>query len=142
MTKRIALALIVTSMAAAMAATAAELPPGKWWRNPQISERLSLVPEQQARLDGIFRAAAPDLIDRRGEIEKLAVALRGELDQPQLDRQNLQRLAAALSQARGRLFERELMMLADMRAVLNDSQWAQLREHLDRRHQGPRRRRR
>ncbi|HUP46017.1 MAG TPA: periplasmic heavy metal sensor [Thermoanaerobaculia bacterium] len=139
MTRRIVIGLIA-ALAVTTLAAAAELPPGKWWRNPQIAQRLALEPEQQARLDAIFHDSASDLIDRRGEIEKLAIALRGELDQRKLDRQNLQRLAAALSQARGRLFERELMMLADMRGVLNDEQWAQLRAY--RRHEGPPRRRR
>jgi hypothetical protein len=37
-----------------------------------------------------------------------------------------------LSDARTRLFERELMMLVDMRAVLNDSQWDRMRSQLDR----------
>lgn len=137
--------LVMISMVAALAAATvaqAELPPGKWWKNPQIAQRLELEPEQQTRLDAIFRDTASDLIDRRAEVEKLHLALRGELDQPQLNRQNLQRLAAQLTQARGRLFERELMMLVDMRSALNDEQWDRLRTHIDRRPQPPRGRRR
>lgn len=137
--------LVMISMLAALAvATAAQanLPPGKWWKNPQIAQRLALEPEQQARLDTIFRETASDLIDRRAEVEKLQLAMRSELDQSQLNRQNLQRLAAQLTQARGRLFERELMMLVDMRGVLNDAQWDKLRAHIDRRPQPPRPRRR
>jgi hypothetical protein len=132
--------MIAMAMALAIASVAsgAELPPGKWWRNPQIAQRLALEPEQQTRLDAIFRDTANDLIDRRAEIEKLQVAVRNELDQPQLNRQNLQRLAGQLTQARGRLFERELMMLVDMRGVLNDQQWGQLRAQIERR-QGERR---
>ena len=128
--------LVMISMLAALAvatAAQAELPPGKWWKNPQIAQRLALEPEQQARLDAIFRDSANDLIDRRADVEKLQLALRSELDQAQLNRQNLQRLAAQLTQARGRLFERELMMLVDMRGVLSEGQWEQLRAQIDRR---------
>ena len=138
MTKRIAIALVTLLIASL--ATAAELPPGKWWRNPHVAKTLGLDAAQQERLDAIFRDSANDLIDRRAEAEKRAIALRGALDQRQLNRQDLQRLAAALTQARGRLFERELMMLADMRDVFDDEQWARLREHLERRKKGTRRR--
>jgi len=110
----------------------AQLPPGKWWRRQEIVQRLGLAEEQQTRLDGIFRGAANDLIDMRGEVEKQGVALRGELDQPQLNRQSISRVAARLSDARGRLFDRELMMLVDMRAVLTDTQWNQMRAEVER----------
>lgn len=127
--------MLVTSLVAltlAGTAMAADLPPGKWWRRPEVAQRLDLAPEQQTRLDSIFREAANDLIDRRAEVEKLSIAMRGELDQQQLSRPNVLRAAAKLSEARGRLFERELSMLVDMRAVLNDPQWNRLRAFLDR----------
>jgi hypothetical protein len=131
--KRMLMMGLAIVFAMASVAGGAELPPGKWWNNPQIAQRLQLEPAQQTRLDAIFRESANDLIDRRAEIEKLTIAVRGELDQPQLNRQNLQRLAGQLTQARGRLFERELMMLVDMRGVLSDEQWNRLRSHIDRR---------
>lgn len=142
--------LIVTAalVLAANAAYAQDLPPGRWWRNGQIAERLELSGEQQTRLDAIFHNAANELIDRRAEVEKASLALRGELDQTQPNRANLQRLAARLSEARARLFEREVLMLADMRAVLEDDQWNELRQHarqrmgerMNRRHSMPPRR--
>src|SRR6266849_4390367 len=66
---------------------AADLPPGKWWRQPGIVQRLGLSDDQQNRLEAIFRSSANDLIDLRGSVEKQSIALRGELDQPQLNRQ-------------------------------------------------------
>jgi hypothetical protein len=66
------------------------------------------------------------------------VALRGELDQSQLNRANIQRIAAHLSEARARLFERELGMLVDMRAVLSDQQWNRMRTELDQLKEQPR----
>ena len=132
MKTRIAVAVVAAFTFASMA-VAADLPPGKWWRNPGVAQRLVLEPEQQERLDTIFRTSANDLIDHRAEIEKLTLALRSELDQTTLNRDNLRRLSSALTQARGRLFERELMMLADMRAVLSGEQWQQLRAHIDQR---------
>ena len=131
MKRRILLCAALAMTLAAMVG-AAPLPPGKWWRRPEFVQQLALTDEQQSRLDATFRAAANDLIDLRADVEKLSIAIRGELDQPQLSRENLRRLAGRLSDAQGKLFERELMMLVDMRGVLNDDQWARLRAQLDR----------
>jgi Spy/CpxP family protein refolding chaperone len=110
----------------------AQLPPGKWWRRPQIVQNLSLTAEQQDRLDAIFRGAANDLIDTKADLDKATIALRGELDKSQLDRAALRAIAQRINQARSRKFERELMMLADMRGVLTDQQWNHMRAELDR----------
>lgn len=107
------------------------LPPAKWWRRPELVERLAITEDQQEKLDSIFRNHANDLIDLRAEIDKRTVELRGSLDQRQLNRQDIQRIAARLNEARGKLFDRELMMLVDMRSVLTDPQWYRMRNMLD-----------
>jgi Spy/CpxP family protein refolding chaperone len=123
--KRLLLGALVLVFAAS--AFAQNLPSGKWWRRPEIVQILNLAEEQQDKLEGIFRTASSDLIDLRGEVEKANINLRGDLDQAQLDRAAIRRDAQKLSEARGRLFERELTMLVDMRAVLNDAQWNRMR---------------
>ena len=131
MRRRIALLLTAVAFIAGSALAQAQLPPGKWWRRTEIVNQLGLTEEQQNRLETVFRGAANDLIDLRAQVEKANIALRGELDQPQLNRQAIQRVANRLSEARAHLFERELMMLVDMRAVLTDAQWQRMRAFLD-----------
>lgn len=128
----VAALLIAASFTLTSIAEGQQMPPGKWWRRAEVARQLELTSEQQNKLDEVFRGAANELIDARGDVEKLQIALRGELDRVQLRRQELQRLATQLTQARGKLFERELMMLADMRGILNDDQWNRLRTFLDR----------
>jgi Spy/CpxP family protein refolding chaperone len=128
--KRLVFAALTFAIATSAFAQA-NLPPGKWWRRPEIVQSLNLAEDQQNKLEAIFRTASSDLIDLRGEVEKQNIALRGDLDQSQLDRATIRRDAQKLSEARARLFERELTMLVDMRAVLNDSQWSRMRNDLD-----------
>jgi len=130
MTRRLIVAAAL--LLAAAFANAQQMPPGKWWQRPEIVQRLELTNDQQGQLDEIFRNAANGLIDAKGDVEKLQIALRGELDRPQMRRAEVLRIAKQLSDARGRLFERELTMLVDMRGVLNDQQWEKVRNVLDR----------
>ena len=127
--RRIALAAAVLLIAGS--ALAQPIPTGKWWRRPEIVQALNLSDEQQDRLETIFRASASDLIDLKAEIDKADIALRGELDRPQLDRAAIHRIATRLMEARGRMFDRELMMLVEMRGVLTDPQWNRLRNTLE-----------
>ena len=110
----------------------AQLPPGMWWRQQRVANQLALTEDQQTRLDVIWRGAANDLIDVRGEIEKMTIALKAELDQPQLNRAAIRQIAVRLNDARSKKFEREIMMFVDMRAVLTDPQWNRMREFLNR----------
>lgn len=117
----------------ASAAAAQEMPQGKWWQRPEIVRELALSGEQRERLDTIFRGTAPGLIELRSEAQKKAVELRNQLDRPTLDRESIQRAATEVSEARARLFERELMMLVEMRGVLNQQQWNRFRSNIEKR---------
>jgi Spy/CpxP family protein refolding chaperone len=124
------IAVAVMSLLVATSAFA-QLPPGKWWRRAEIVQSLNLSDEQQDRLEVVFRNSAADLIDLKAEVDKASIALRGELDRPQLDRAAIHRIAGRLSEARGRLFDRELTMLVEMRGVLSEPQWNRMRNELD-----------
>lgn len=128
------IAIVAAVLVVAPIAIAAEgLPPGKWWQRPEVVTQLSLSQEQQDRLDEAYRKNANDLIDLRAQVEKDTLALRSELDKNSLERKAVQGAAARLNASRGRLFERELMMLVDMRDVLTVEQWNRLRTQLERR---------
>jgi len=129
--KRIAFAALALFVLASTA-SAMDLPPGKWWRRPEVIQMLSLSDDQQNRLETISVKSANELIDLKGEVEKSNIALRAELDQPTLNREAIRKLAIRLNDARGKLFERELMMLVDMRAVLSETQWNRMRQTLER----------
>ncbi|HEU5163632.1 MAG TPA: periplasmic heavy metal sensor [Thermoanaerobaculia bacterium] len=112
---------------------AQEMPPGKWWQNREMARELALTGEQRERLDTIFVVAAPQLIELRAETQKKALALRNQLDRPALDRDSILQAAEEVSRARAQLFERELMMLVEMRGVLNEEQWNRFRNHIENR---------
>lgn len=119
--------LLAVLMLVAIGAEAQPMP-GKWWRREEIAQKLELNREQQRRLDAIFQAVAGELIDLKAQMTKLELQLRGELDRTQLRRAEIQRIAGQLNIARGRMFERELMMLVDMRGVLEEEQWQRLQD--------------
>ncbi len=115
----------------APAAIAQDMPPGKWWQRSEVVRELGLTNEQRDRLDTIFRGTAPELMQLRDATQKKAMELRAQIDRPVLDREAIQRAAAEVSDARARLFERELLMLVEMRGVLNQQQWNRFRSNIE-----------
>ncbi|HVR42557.1 MAG TPA: periplasmic heavy metal sensor [Thermoanaerobaculia bacterium] len=127
-TKLFAVSLVLLG---GLTARAQELPRGEWWQRPELVRELGLSPEQRQRLDQIFRTSAPELIDLKAALDKKGLALRGAIDRPELDRDAIRSAGSELSAARARLFERELMMLVDMRGVLDEAQWNRFRRVIE-----------
>jgi len=109
------------------------MPKGKWWRMPEVSKQLKLTADQQTKLDAIFTASSTELIDLKADVDKLGIELRAQLEKSQSAKKDVLAVAQKLGVARGRLFEREIAMMVDMKSVLNDEQWDMLREKLEQR---------
>ncbi|MFA6955518.1 MAG: periplasmic heavy metal sensor [Thermoanaerobaculia bacterium] len=109
------------------------MPKGKWWRMPEVSKELKLTADQQTKLDAIFNSSSTELIDLKADVDKLGIELRAQLEKSQSAKKDVLSVAQKLGMARGRLFEREIAMMVDMKSVLNDEQWSVLREKLEQR---------
>ena len=132
--KRAIFALMITMMAgAALAQDVPSMPRGRWWQMPQVVKQLGITAEQQGKLDAIFQASQTDLIDLKADVDKQGVELRAMLEKPQTSRKDVLATASKLSASRGKLFEREITMLFDMRAVLSEQQWSALRMAMEER---------
>lgn len=135
----VSVALILAAFFATITEAQESLPAGKWWKRPAVVRQLGLTTDQQDKLDSVFLRHANVLIDLRAEIDKRSLALRSELDRPQLDRQAIANLAQLIGDSRSRLFQQELAMLVDMRAVLTAEQWTRVRRVLNARESAPQR---
>ena len=95
------------------------LPPGAWWRDPQISLELAIEPRQIAALDAAFEARRASLAEARAALEREERTLGTLLPAPSLDLPPA--LAAAQRVARARA-ELDRAFLA-----LRFAQWQALR---------------
>ncbi len=50
-------------------------PPGMWWKNPDLAQKISLSADQQKRMDDIFQQSRLQLIDLKANVEKQEVML-------------------------------------------------------------------
>ncbi|WP_213806209.1 Spy/CpxP family protein refolding chaperone [Granulicella sp. dw_53] len=101
-------------------------PPGMWWKNPDVIQRLTLTPEQQTRMDDIFQKSRLQLIDLKANLEKQEVILEPMLDANPPDTNKVLSQIDHVAQARAELEKANARMLLGIRSVLTADQWTKL----------------
>jgi Spy/CpxP family protein refolding chaperone len=124
--KRILCAAALTLFLAAPAIRAAEMPDGKWWKNPRVGAELGLSTDQSAEIEKIFVRARPKLIDLRADLEKKQFDLQTAMDDKTADRSVVEKKIESVENARAALQKTRALMLLDMKQVLKPDQWERL----------------
>jgi Spy/CpxP family protein refolding chaperone len=104
------------------------LPPGKWWENERLSQRLGLTTEQIEEIDGLVYEHAHRMIDLNADVKRSELELANLVGQPVFDTDKIRAAFADFQQARQVLEKERFEMLLAVREVLTDQQWAMIQE--------------
>jgi Spy/CpxP family protein refolding chaperone len=113
-------------------------PPGIWWHNADLIQKLNLTPDQQKKMDDILQQSKLQLIDLRANVEKQEVLMEPMLAANPPDTNKILAQIDHTAQARAELEKANAKMLLGIRNVLTPDQWTKLQaERRD--HRGMRR---
>ena len=101
-------------------------PPGIWWKNPDIVQKLTITPDQQKRMDDIFQQSRLQLIDLKAAVEREEVLLEPMLAANPPDTNKVLAQIDRAAQARAELEKANARMLLGIRTVLTPDQWTKL----------------
>jgi Spy/CpxP family protein refolding chaperone len=101
-------------------------PPGMWWHNPDLVQKLTLTPDQQKRMDDIFQQNRSQLMDLRTNVEKQEMLMGPMLAADQPDTNKILAQIDHTAQARAELEKASAKMLLGIRNVLTPDQWSRL----------------
>lgn len=101
-------------------------PPGIWWHNPDLIQKLTLTPDQQKRMDDILQQSRLQLIDLRANVEKQELLMEPMLAANPPDTNKVLAQIDRTAQARAELEKANAKMLLSIRNVLTPDQWAKL----------------
>jgi Spy/CpxP family protein refolding chaperone len=101
-------------------------PPGIWWHNPDLIQKLNLTPDQQKRMDDILQQSRLQLIDLRASVEKEEVLMEPMLAANPPDTNKILAQIDHTAQARAELEKANAKMLLGIRNVLTPDQWTKL----------------
>lgn len=101
-------------------------PPGRWWTDPGLVQRLGLSSDQQAKIDDLFQRSRLKLIDLRASLQKEEAILEPLLAADHPDEAKILLQIDRIAQARAELEKANARMLLGFRNVLSPEQWKKL----------------
>ncbi len=101
-------------------------PPGIWWHNADLIQKLNLTPDQQKKMDDILQQSRLQLIDLRANVEKQEVLMEPMLAAIRPTQTRSSRRSITPPQARAELEKANAKMLLGIRNVLTPDQWTKL----------------
>ena len=101
-------------------------PPGRWWMNPMLVQKLGLNADQQKRIDGLFQQNRLKLIDLSAALQKQEAILEPLLEVDHPDESQVLAQIDRIAQARAGLEKANAAMLLGFRSVLTVEQWKKL----------------
>jgi Spy/CpxP family protein refolding chaperone len=120
--------IAVLAAFAPLAAQQLDVPPGRWWAEPQVVERLNLSAEQQETIRDLVYDHARRMIDLKADVERAGLDLAESVKRDDFDPAAVRKAHAAFQSARSKLENERFEMLLAVRGVLSAEQWASIQE--------------
>jgi len=99
---------------------------GRWWKNPEMVEKLGVNSDQQKRMDDIFQQHRLKLIDLNASVQREEVTLEPLMAADQPDEAKIVAQIDKVAQARAELEKANARMLLGIRRILTPDQWKKL----------------
>lgn len=109
-------------------------PPGRWWMDPALVQKLGLSADQQKRIDGLYQQNRLKLIDLSAALQKEEAILEPLLEADRPDESQVLSQIDRIAQARAELEKANARMLLGFRGVLTLDQWKKLEAEQPPRH--------
>ncbi|WP_432432206.1 periplasmic heavy metal sensor [Granulicella arctica] len=102
------------------------LPPGTWWRSPEVTARIGLTVDQQKRIEDLFLQSRMQLIHTHASLEEEQLLLEPLLNANPVDQGKALAQIDKIADTRADLEKANAKMLLSIRGVLNADQWTKL----------------
>lgn len=126
--KKFFVACVICVAVLPLAAQELDLPPGKWWEDPRVSQRIGLGEEQQQQISDLVYAGARRMIDLKAAVDRAGLDLAEVVNRSEFDPEAVRAAYVAFQTARQKLENARFDMLLDVRQVLTYEQWQKLQE--------------
>ncbi len=102
------------------------VPSGAWWRNPETIKSLNLTPDQQKKLEDIFRQNRIQLIHLKASLEEEQINLEPLVNANPVDSAKAMAEITRIADLRADLEKANAKMLLGLRGALTAEQWTRL----------------
>ena len=103
------------------------MPRGKWWKSPEMAERLHLTPDEKVKLDTLYLTHRRQMIDLRGQVAKERLDLEQLFDAKNFDSAACMENFKKLEKAHVNLATERFKFLVQVREVLGLERFQELK---------------
>ncbi len=111
-------------------------PPGRWWDDPDMAQRLGITSDQQKKMDDIFNSNRLKLIDLFAAVQKQEAIMEPLVEADPPDENKVLAQIDRVAQARSELEKANARMLLELRRQLSHEQWVKLQAERPPMHHG------
>ena len=104
------------------------LPPGTWWRNPDMVQKLGINSDQQKKIEDVFQQHRLKLVDLDAAVKKEEITLEPLMSADSPDEAQTLAQIDKVAQVRAELEKAHARFLFAIRRVLTPDQWKKLQE--------------
>ena len=126
--KNVVTIIVVLAVVAPLAANDFNLPPGRWWEDQRLVNRIELTEEQQEHIRDVVFDHARRMIDLKADVDRAGLDLADSVDQQEFDPAPVRTAYAVFQTARQKLENERFEMLLEVRLVLTYEQWQKIEE--------------
>jgi periplasmic protein CpxP/Spy len=101
-------------------------PPGRWWTDASLVERLGLTGDQQKKMEALFQQDRLKLIDLSAVLQREEAIMEPLLETDRPEEAKVLSQIDRVAQARAELEKANARMLLGFRTVLSQDQWKKL----------------
>jgi Spy/CpxP family protein refolding chaperone len=102
------------------------VPPGTWWKNPDLVTKLAITADQQKRMDDILQQSRIQLVHIKATLEEQQILLEPMLNANPPDAAKTLAQISTIADTRASLEKANAKMLLGIRGVLTADQWTKL----------------
>lgn len=126
--RHLLLACLIVTGAGVAGAQDVNLPPGKWWENDRLAERIDLAVEQKDAIRTLVYEHAHRMIDLNANVKRSELELANLVASADFEDSAARKAFNGLVEARATLEKERFEMLLAVRGVLTADQWMQIQE--------------
>lgn len=104
-----------------------QLPTGKWWYNPRITDTIELTDKQKTRLDAACIENRRALIDLKSAVEKEQLELENLMESKAFDKEVAMEQAKKLEKARTNLAIERFSFVLQVRIIIGNDKFRKLK---------------
>ena len=119
--------LILSLFLFSSAVMAQGMRPGKWWKDPNVVQKLQLTDSQIAQLDAAYNNSRLKMIQQKSDVERKRFELQNLFEKKSFNEKAIQKQHRKVEKARNRLGEERLKFIMEVRKIIGSEKYSQLK---------------